>query len=444
MLGIITSLCTTFFEALCVVVFFDTFYTRKMNKHRYLDFFLMVTLITISMVGMSAIFRGEMSIRLGIIKALSFVILYTLFCLLFYKDCFPSTIFVSLLAFFITYITDYVGLSITDWLSGRENAMYTIENPVIRTALAITYKIGLFFILMLIRVVCKKFKIGKYKVVPSNTSPRWVLFLLMPALSIASIISLVSVAEPQYYHNAGVVLVSIGWLIMTVVIFFLLQIFDEKEMARHEAQIINEHTVTELESVRTVSQVQEDYHDYQHHLMWIEQLLEKGQNKQAYDYIRSSPYACIVTQPRIHTENEIIDAIVNQKCWKAKNKSTYIVPIMNNIPKLSIDDHDLVAILANLLDNAIEACEHVSGERVIQLKLVLNEDNLVISVRNPVEKELQIVDGTIISSKDDNQHHGYGMRSVQRALEKYNAAYGYECKDKFFQYSAVIPLDCSA
>ena len=55
---------------------------------------------------------------------------------------------------------------------------------------------------------------------------------------------------------------------------------------------------------------------------------------------------------------------------------------VNDLSKIVIKDEDLVVILANLLNNAIEACEKCEKKKTIKLKFVIEENLIVLSVRN--------------------------------------------------------------
>ena len=46
---------------------------------------------------------------------------------------------------------------------------------------------------------------------------------------------------------------------------------------------------------------------------------------------------------------------------------------VNDLSKIVIEDEDLVVILANLLNNAIEACEKCEEKKTIKLKFVIEE-----------------------------------------------------------------------
>ncbi len=77
---------------------------------------------------------------------------------------------------------------------------------------------------------------------------------------------------------------------------------------------------------------------------------------------------------------------------------------INDLSKLTMAEEDLVTLLANLLDNAIEACEKLDAENTalrknIHFKMVLEEGQLILSVRNPVSTPVQIKNNMVVTTK---------------------------------------------
>ncbi len=439
MVAILVSIGVTLFEGICVVVFFDTFLLRRRARNSILQTISAVVITALGMFILGYISQKFNVTQGAFFKVFASVLLFVVFALLYYKRSFPISISLSIILYFFILVSDYIALMITSQLSKSMEMVFT-ASPIQRSALAIAYKIGLFFLLLIIRAFCQRFSIGIYKNFTKTYGMWWFLFLLMPLLSIASIVSMVYVAAPPGYTNPLLLPVAFGWLVLTVVLFILLQILSDKTEEHQAVQMIAEHTDTEMKHAQTLSQINEEFHDYQNHLIWVDQLLSTGKVEEARQYLNTFPDESIKTAPRIHTCNEVIDAIVNQKYWLAKSKSIAILPIMNDLSNLPIEAKDLVAIVSNLLDNAIEACENVTNSPVIQLKILREEEALVIAVRNPVSANVPIVDNCVITSKTDKSRHGYGLMSIKRSLERYDAAYTFISEDMHFQCSAVIPL----
>jgi sensor histidine kinase regulating citrate/malate metabolism len=106
-----------------------------------------------------------------------------------------------------------------------------------------------------------------------------------------------------------------------------------------------------------------------------------------------------------------------------------------------MDDEDIVTILSNLLDNAVEACKKCeSGKRIIKLKLV-NEDGMIkIGVRNTFQNPVLYENWEIKSTKKiRTEEHGIGIKNIIKAVEKYNGSYVIKNDGEEFYFSIVIP-----
>ena len=73
--------------------------------------------------------------------------------------------------------------------------------------------------------------------------------------------------------------------------------------------------------------------------------------------------------------------------------------MVSDMSGLCLNEEETVILLSNLLDNAIHECiKVVQAEKkaVINVKLVYEDGNLIFSVKNPVAKKVEIVDGVVL------------------------------------------------
>lgn len=99
----------------------------------------------------------------------------------------------------------------------------------------------------------------------------------------------------------------------------------------------------------------------------------------------------------------IINAILNTKYQEAISKNIVFVFKVNDLSKIVIEDEDLVVILANLLNNAIEACEKCEEKKTIKLKFVIEENLIVLSVKNTCSHPIIYSGNEIKTSKKMNR-----------------------------------------
>lgn len=120
-----------------------------------------------------------------------------------------------------------------------------------------------------------------------------------------------------------------------------------------------------------------------------------------------------------------------------------------SIPKdVPIQVLDLSSILSNLFDNAIEAIVKwkesnlgLNGPEFVA-RAEVNDQNLQIIVenrKNPNEK-IKKLGENYITSKSDQQVHGYGMKIIGRIVDKYEGTMEVSYTDTWFKNCITIPL----
>ncbi len=102
-----------------------------------------------------------------------------------------------------------------------------------------------------------------------------------------------------------------------------------------------------------------------------------------------------------------------------KDNITIEFPFGGAFPPEGIEPDDLYTIFPNALDNAIEACRKVEGERKITLRSKIIGDTVYVSIENPVAGKVTIRRGVPQTDKADKSRHGFGFRSMKRAAAKY-------------------------
>ena len=141
----------------------------------------------------------------------------------------------------------------------------------------------------------------------------------------------------------------------------------------------------------------------------------------------------------VNTNHAVVNVVLNQKYQSALERNITMLLSVNDLSGLTMREEDLVTLLVNLLDNAVEACEKLEENRVIRFKMVLEEGELILSVRNPVAVPV-IIDGKrIVTTKKDGGNHGIGLLNVNGVIERSGGTSALRCEDGWFCFSAMIP-----
>ena len=217
-----------------------------------------------------------------------------------------------------------------------------------------------------------------------------------------------------------------AWVLM--IRFSLLSIDNHAE----RMQIYHEMSVNYEEQKRML-------HDYYNQIGCVQGLLKKRQYKEAEAYAEKLSVLIPGYIQGVDVNHPILNVVLNQKYRLARSKNILLLFYVNDLSDLWLEEQDAVSLLANLLDNAIEACEKREDERKIWIKLVMEKRQFVLSIRNTVSEPVIIENNEIPTSKEDQGKHGFGLRNVQMILDKYEGMGMMNYEEGCFSYTAVMP-----
>ena len=160
-------------------------------------------------------------------------------------------------------------------------------------------------------------------------------------------------------------------------------------------------------------------HDFRHHLRTIA-LLSSENSVQS--YIGTLLDASAGEDSMLISGNEILDAVINQKKQEAKDSGIRFDYEIQLPPDLSVEGSDLCVILANQLENAIEACRREkdlqSEDAWIHVKIDWKDRFLFLMVKNSCPADPFNENGELASSKMD-EGHGWGLKNIEQTAQKY-------------------------
>lgn len=143
-------------------------------------------------------------------------------------------------------------------------------------------------------------------------------------------------------------------------------------------------------------------------------------------------------EPRVATGHIAIDSIINSKLNSILDEGIEIMCDITVPKKINIDNIDLAVVLGNLLDNAIEGCLSVDNHRFIDLKIQFDNNRIKLRISNAFDGIVNKQANRFLSRKEDKDIHGFGLRSVQRIVDKYSGFQSIEYIDDVFTVSMIL------
>ena len=199
-----------------------------------------------------------------------------------------------------------------------------------------------------------------------------------------------------------------------------------------------EQSEKHLNEVRSIHKDMRGYkHDFHHHLQALKGQLEAGEVDRALAYIEQLDNQLMNVDTLLKTGNVSLDAILSAKIAQAKAENI-AVTVKANVPDaLTISDLELSIIIGNLLDNAIEACRTVTGERFIRIFISMKGTMLYFSMLNAAGAKKKKTGSLFATHKDGV--HGFGLRRAEAILEEHGGWVKYNSEDGAFTSEFLVP-----
>jgi len=184
-------------------------------------------------------------------------------------------------------------------------------------------------------------------------------------------------------------------------------------------------------------------HDYHNHMQAIKALLSMGKKEELSEYLDNLEKDLDGIDIAIRTGNVGLDAILSSKVSIAR-KNNIEVKCTAKVPQdLTVSDVHLCAIVGNLMDNAIEACEKMKketpdAERFIRVYIGLFKSQLYISVINSTKESKRRRVSELVTSKLGE--HGFGLRRIDKITEKYDGYVNRKNEPGVFATEVMLPL----
>ena len=163
---------------------------------------------------------------------------------------------------------------------------------------------------------------------------------------------------------------------------------------------------------RQVEEVQNIYltmrgwrHDYHNHLQSMKAYVEMGQYDKLQEYLGLLENDLDQVNQLCDSGNVNLDAILNSKISLAEKNGIRVDYKAACPVNLTVSDIDLCALIGNLIDNAVEACEGLADPN-IRLYIGVLKNQLYISVTNATKDTVRVLDCESITTERGNRGHG--------------------------------------
>lgn len=438
MFEMLNNLSVMILEVICNRIYFSAFFSEKKTIGKKKSFlFLLVHVI--AFFAIEFVFKEYFLLRILSIVLVMTVIMY------FLKDSDTWKLFVASAFFMLLMIAlDLITLGLI-YTIFEQFDVNDIGNTLSGRLSVIIEKTFLLLIVLSMKMRSDKKK-GRGLI-----ETEWIRFVFFPVFTIIAVLSMaVSFSNIQNMSQANVLYaIAFGMVLMNIFIYFLINDIIEREVEVKEKEAEYAQFRNQIDIYNTIQESlerqKERAHEFKNHILCVDSLAKERKYQELEKFVSEINESLYMEKNAIDTNNVIINTILNEKYTEMMDKGIVFVFRINDLSELPIDDDDLVVILSNLLNNAIEACEKCEGKRTIKMKFMTEDDILILSVKNTSPGILTIKKGQIETSKRfRSDEHGIGIRNIKKAIDKYGGTYSIKSMDNEFYFAIIFPLNNTA
>ena len=211
-------------------------------------------------------------------------------------------------------------------------------------------------------------------------------------------------------------------LICLAVVTFLISLTAKERDLVLELQYL-QHTVSQGEwqykmSKDIVDMINVKCHDIKYKLNSV----LSGGGQIAEDAITDLNESIRIYDATVDTGNPILNVMFSEKRLYCEQNGINFSCMADGNELSFIEDGDLYCLFGNILDNALEAVRKIpeKSRRVINIVVKKKNGTVLIQEENYFDGTLTFDGGLPVTTKPDKNYHGFGMRSIDMLVKKYD------------------------
>ncbi len=404
----------------------------KLFEHAYktkLIYYLVKTFFLLILAGINALNNGWLNL-------LTVIILSEIIAIKIYHGSITIKLLYIIIIVVCMGACESIGIILLNYLYRILNINIASDKMRALFNITITQVIVIFISHVVILQIMKKKNIN-------NLTGRQYFFTFVYALfSVINIYILSILLRVSYLKSEAVlVLISIaGIVIINIYLLKFLEFASENNRLQYENNLFLQQSKMQYRYYGNLEyQYRESLsilHDVKRHIRSIEELYHYKETETATEYSKTISNKLDSFRLNEYSDNRMLNIILNDKIRIAEQKNIEFTCKIDEVDLKFIDNIDLTTIFANLLDNAIEACQEIKDKKSIAVNVGAFNNLVVINIKNTLNEIISDIELNIKSSKKN--HYGIGIPNVRKVINKYNGDFNIQKEGHMFVCSIVL------
>ena len=242
--------------------------------------------------------------------------------------------------------------------------------------------------------------------------------------------------------EVSIIICTYNILCCLMVLFLLFNILNIKQLKTEltiTSQLLNKAEEQYKQNKENVDLINIKCHDLKHQIR--EYASKSYVNK---DTISGIENLINIYDSTVQTGNEVLDLILTEKSLLCQKKEILLTCLADCSKLNFISNEDLYSLFGNAIDNAIEAVVKINDKEKRSINLIIRNVHsfVTITIENYYQGEIYLNnDGLPITTKDNKDYHGFGMKSIKLLVNKYNGDLKITTKKNIFTLSILFNIE---
>lgn len=361
------------------------------------------------------------------------ILLYVLFPVFFYEDRLPK----KLCCVFITFLTYILSEAIVMLVMSIVMKRVSVTDEALMQQIG--FSISAIVYLLIVRMITHSVYVKRE--ITELYRPEFITVLVVNLIFDSGIAAFFRAGDFYISTQNVMLILFVAIVMMTIMTFYTVHRVAKSsrevmEMNLKMQQIDMENKFAE--NIKdTIAELRNLRHDMNNNLGIIQGLLSIKEYTEASNYLDSLMNDLKVANTYVFSDNKFLDALINTKINRARSLNIPI-DIQLHIGNFPMADKDLCALMANILENAIDGAKETKNAQV-NLLVEKKDCNLHIVCENTYSVQPIIKNGRFITTKSDKKYHGIGTQIIRSIVEKYNGKIDFTVREMFL-VDISIPL----
>ena len=285
---------------------------------------------------------------------------------------------------------------------------------------------------------------------PQYAWKQYLMFCSIP-IAVCSFVAWICTMGGSHDLNIGMKIVlalaGVAFVMADSAAVYLYETLNAMMMKVKVLESINARSELEARHYQNMDNLHEQYdlfiHDMKHTMRTIAALAEEGDCEKIGNLIDKTRMNIGNIEQKMICSNKILNTLLlERKSYAEDNGIVMEVDIREPLYFQEIDELDLIALMGNLLNNAIEAekCAKKQEGILLSMRMAREGRHMIIHLENSYEEKYNTGKAGIKQSEQIGNKHGIGLKSVRDIVGKYGGVIENEKGEGRYLVKVILPV----